>query len=160
MSRFSGLAAGILFLLALVLGVFAWQERQNATVLVEWSTASELNTAGFNIYRSENPEGPFSRINTDLIPASLDPLTGGQYKYQDEPVAPGKLYYYQLEELETGGGSTRFGPISVRASGGNGIVLLAVTAVGLLVSLGAVWVVLQRRSHHSVAAPPATDTDL
>jgi hypothetical protein len=32
-------------------------------VTVEWSTASELNTAGFNVLRGENPNGPFAHLN-------------------------------------------------------------------------------------------------
>ena len=160
MGRFSALIAGLLFLLALALGVFAWVELQNATVLVEWSTASELNTAGFNLYRSENPDGIFTKINSDLIPASSDPLTGSQYSYEDEQVAPGKMYYYQLEELETSGGSTRFGPISVRASGGSEIILLAVAVVGLLALLGGAWVVIHRREKRSEASLITTDSGL
>ena len=33
-------------------------------VTVEWSTASELNTAGFNVLRGDHPDGPFTRLNT------------------------------------------------------------------------------------------------
>ncbi|NIN65277.1 MAG: hypothetical protein GTO63_11385, partial [Anaerolineae bacterium] len=47
------------------------------TVIVEWTTESEIDLAGFNLYRSERPDGPYVKVNEALIPASPDPLTGG-----------------------------------------------------------------------------------
>lgn len=84
-------------------------------VTVEWSTASELNTAGFNVLRSDNPDGPFTRLNTEVIPASPDPLVGGSYVYTDTNVTPGQTYYYQLEEVEFGGGTSPQGTVVVTA---------------------------------------------
>ena len=160
MGRYSGLIAGFLFLLAVTLGVFAWWEQRNATVQVEWSTASEMNTAGFNLYRSDNSQGPFVQVNENLIPASSDPLTGGQYRYEDKQVSPGKLYYYQLEEMEMSGASTRFGPISVQASGGSGAVLLVTLAVGMLVLGVGAWLVARQRDKRAKEPPEGIDTGL
>jgi hypothetical protein len=84
-------------------------------ILVEWKTASELNTAGFNLYRGESPDGPFVQLNTGMISASPDPVIGGEYRYLDTDVTVGKTYYYQLEDVELGGTSTRHGPISITA---------------------------------------------
>lgn len=104
-----------------------------ATVTVEWSTASELNTAGFNLYRGETPDGPFTRINPELIPASPDPLIGGSYIYTDTGVAAGRTYYYQLEDVETSGAATIQGVVQVRADGGlDPALLIALAAVGVV----------------------------
>ncbi len=148
-----------MFIIALLLLFVAWRAAQDATVLVEWSTASELDTAGFNLYRGESPEGPFTQINTSLIPASTDPLAGSQYSYKDTRVSPGKLYYYQLEELELGGGSTRFGPISVRATGGSRAALLTLLVGSLLLLLAAGMVIRRRNRLRSEAGPPAPGVD-
>lgn len=78
-----------------------------------WTTASEINTAGFEIYRSEQLEGPYSRINAQLIPASQDQVAGASYQFTDGAITPGKTFYYQLEDVEFGGASTRHPPIEV-----------------------------------------------
>jgi len=89
-----------------------------APVRVEWSTETEMNTAGFNLYRSESPDGPFDvKVNDQLIPASSDPLTGGQYSFIDRTARSGVTYYYQLQEVEKTGGVNTYGPIDVRAGG-------------------------------------------
>ena len=85
---------------------------------VEWSTETEMNTAGFNLYRGESADGPFDvKVNAQLIPPATDPLTGGKYEYVDETARPGVTYFYRLEEVERNGGTNNFGPISVRAGG-------------------------------------------
>jgi hypothetical protein len=89
-----------------------------APVRVEWSTETEMNTAGFNLYRGESAEGPFElKVNEQLIAPAVDPMTGGKYQYIDKKARPGVTYYYRLEEVERSGGVNYFGPISVRAGG-------------------------------------------
>jgi hypothetical protein len=127
-------------MVALALGYWAWTVRTAATVIVEWTTASELNTAGFNLYRRDSPDGPFTRLNEHLIPASPDPLLGGSYAFTDTNVVAGRTYYYQLEDVETSGATTRHGPIEVKAEGSGQMALLAlVLLVGAILGLGALF---------------------
>ncbi len=86
-----------------------------ASVVVEWTTESELNLAGFNLYRSETPEGPYTKVNDALIPASLDPIAGGSYAYTDTNVIAGVTYFYKLEDVELDGGSITHGPLQIAA---------------------------------------------
>lgn len=89
-----------------------------APVRVEWRTETEMNTAGFNLFRGVSPDGPFDvKVNEQLIPPSADPLTGKSYTYVDKTAQAGVTYYYQLQEVEQSGKVTTFGPISVRAGG-------------------------------------------
>ncbi len=120
--RIAALGIALLGLYALVTG---WQSYANPQVVVEWSTATELDTAGFNLYRAESPDGPFDQANVTLIPSSPDPLTGGEYAFTDTSVAPGITYFYQLEEVEYNGATQRFDPIQVDAGGSLLSVLLA-----------------------------------
>ncbi len=76
---------------------------QAAPIVIEWSTETEVNTAGFNVFRSEQRDGVYTQVNTALIPSSPDPLLGGRYSFSDTQVEVGKTYYYKLEELETTG---------------------------------------------------------
>jgi len=89
-----------------------------APVRVTWKTETEMNTAGFNLYRGLSPEGPFdTKVNDGLIPPSADSLTGGDYSYIDRTAQTGVTYYYELQEVERSGAINKFGPISVTASG-------------------------------------------
>jgi len=86
-----------------------------AEVIVEWTTASELDTVGFNLLRAETQEGPFEKINANLIPAGSDSLTGSNYTFTDRSVHNGITYYYMLEEIELTSETSHHGPIIVKA---------------------------------------------
>ena len=115
-----------------------------APVRIEWSTETEMNTAGFNLYRSESAGGPFDvKVNEQLVPPATDPLTGGQYQYIDKTARSGVTYYYRLEEVERNGGTNNFGPISVDAGG---LVWWHVLVlVGLAAAIVALWLMGGRR---------------
>ena len=115
-----------------------------APVRVEWTTETEMNTAGFNLYRGESADGPFGvKVNDQLIPPAADPITGGSYQYIDKTAQPGVTYYYKLEEVEKNGGANSYGPISVRAGGlewWHVLVLVGLAAVAV-----ALWLLGGRR---------------
>jgi hypothetical protein len=70
-------------------------------VTITWETASEVDTMGFNLLRAEGSnQEPFQQINAEVIPARGDPLTGTEYQVEDRNVEPGRLYFYQIEEIE------------------------------------------------------------
>lgn len=133
-----------------------------APVRIEWRTETEINTAGFNLYRGESPDGPFDvKVNEQLIPPSADPLTGKSYVYVDRTAQVGVTYYYQLQEVEKNGRVNTYGPISVRAGGFTGWHALVLVALALGVI--ALWVfgrkeALRPRSGQ-VAPSSARDSD-
>ena len=45
-------------------------------VVLSWETASEVGTAGFNVYRAELSTEQFVQVNKDLIPAEGDEVLG------------------------------------------------------------------------------------
>lgn len=110
-----------------------------APVRIEWRTETEINTAGFNLYRSESPAGPFNvKVNDQLIPPAADPLTGKAYVYVDRTAQAGVTYYYQLQEVEKNGQVNTYGPISVRAGAFTGWHALALVVLALGVM--ALWI--------------------
>lgn len=115
-----------------------------ARIVVQWTTATEINTAGFNVYRAERAEGPYTKLNAQLIPAS-DALTGGKYQYEDTTVVAGQTYYYQLEDVEYGGATARHGPIIITASPAFGV-REAVLVIGVLLAVGALAFAARRRT--------------
>ena len=141
--RITLLAIGLILAALVVLLISA---ATPPAVTVEWSTASELNTAGFNVLRSDNPNGPFTRLNPEVIRASPDPLVGGSYVYTDTNVTPGQTYYYQLEEVESGGVTSPRGTVVVTAQQGIEPIFIA-AAIGLAVVIIAalLWAERPRR---------------
>ena len=120
-----------LLLLLLLTGCSA----QGATIT--WETASEVNTAGFNLYRSTSPDGPWEKVNDQLLPPSEDPVSGGSYSFTDKSAEPGQTYYYQLEEVELSGNATRFDPIKLET--GAGLPAWPWWVAGALLAIGGGW---------------------
>ncbi|MBU8920540.1 MAG: T9SS type A sorting domain-containing protein [Bacteroidales bacterium] len=79
-------------------------------VEVEWTTASESNNAGFNIYRSENKEGVKVKLNGVLIPAAGNGLEETIYVFRDYGAADGEVYYYWFENVSVDGKTGMNGP--------------------------------------------------
>ena len=84
----------------------------NKAVILEWSTESEIDNAGFNIYRSKSEDGDYTKINTSLIPAQGSSTQGASYEFIDTNVQNRKTYCYKLEDIDLNGMSTMHGPIS------------------------------------------------
>lgn len=75
-------------------------------MLIQWKTTSELDTAGFLLKRSESCDGPYNFIIEQLIPAQGNSFSGAEYSYRDASVDSGKIYYYQIVEVDVNGNQT------------------------------------------------------
>ncbi|CAN2045008.1 hypothetical protein GMMP13_1670001 [Candidatus Magnetomoraceae bacterium gMMP-13] len=69
-------------------------------IVLEWETATEIDTLGFHILRSDSIGGEYTRINKQIIPSTGFAASGDHYFYIDNNVLPGKTYYYQLEDID------------------------------------------------------------
>lgn len=118
--------------IALLLALRLRPAPADARVVLRWDTATGLDTAGFNVYRAEERNGALTRANDALIPASPDPLVGGDYLYEDRDVVAGRSYYYTLEVVETNGQSSRQPPVEVTAEGSDRTPWLAAMAVAVV----------------------------
>jgi hypothetical protein len=85
---------------------------KNKEVILEWKTESEIDNAGFNLYRSESENGEYEKINTSLIPAQGSSTQGAAYEFVDKDVKNRKTYYYKLEDIDFNGTSTMHGPVN------------------------------------------------
>jgi hypothetical protein len=108
----------LLILLLLLLPGFAGCSLFEETSLtITWTTESELDTIGFNLYRADSVDGEYTKINEELIPPASDPFIGGEHTFIDENVTRGNIYYYQLETVDRNGNTTRTDPINLTAGG-------------------------------------------
>ena len=88
--------------------------RRGATL--SWTTDSEQRLAGWNVYRSLTPFGPFTRVNHYLFPAggTEEPMS---YVFVDADIERGRKYYYQVEGVTHEGFTEVSHPAGVRLRG-------------------------------------------
>jgi subtilisin family serine protease len=90
---------------------------QETSILLEWETATELDTLGFYLYRADSPDGFQTRLNAALIPGqALGSPMGATYRFVDDTASAGQTYHYWLEAIDLGGQSTHYGPVSATVS--------------------------------------------
>jgi len=82
---------------------------------ISWETESELDIIGFNLLRSESEDGPYEKINPELIPPANDPNVGGEHTYVDHDVVNGVTYFYILETIDRQGNSSKSDPVAITA---------------------------------------------
>jgi len=85
---------------------------ENGKALLTWKTASEIDNAGFHLWRAEG-EGPYVRITTAMIPALGSSVQGAEYAFEDSAVYPNRIYSYKLEDIDMNGQSAFHGPVAV-----------------------------------------------
>jgi hypothetical protein len=95
----------------ITLAYFKATPQSNKSV-IEWLTESEIDNAGFNIYRAEAEDGKYVKINSSMITAQGSATQGASYEYIDKDVQNRKTYYYKLEDIDLNGKSTMHGPVS------------------------------------------------
>ncbi len=84
-----------------------------------WETVAEIDTAGFNILRSESQAGAYEKINDVLIPAEGGPTQGALYSHLDSGVQTGVTYWYKLQDVDvTGESYIHDAAVSVTPAGG------------------------------------------
>ena len=78
---------------------------------VRWSTASETDNFGFDVYRAESEEGPFHRLNPTPIEGGGTLDEPRSYRFVDDTIDPSRTYYYYVESISMSGERQRFTPI-------------------------------------------------
>ena len=115
---------------AIKLAAFSCQNGP-AGVLVRWTTGSEINNFGFNVYRSERINGVRTRVNDRMIGA-LNVSSGGDYSMVDTSATAGRCYYW-LEDVDYTLGATLHGPVVLNVENATQIVAaVAVTQTGIV----------------------------
>jgi hypothetical protein len=100
--------------------------RNGDNVALNWETAVEIDNVGFNLYRAAAPDGPYVKINSQLIAAEGNG-TGASYHFSDA-VGLGR-YDYLLEDIDTSGVATQHIPVSAAAEPGPNRIFLPLIGV-------------------------------
>lgn len=78
---------------------------------LRWSTASEVDNFGYDVYRATTAEGPFERITRDPVAGAGTTDVPQRYSYVDSSIDPRQTYYYYVESISLGGVRERFTPV-------------------------------------------------
>ncbi|MFK7804022.1 MAG: hypothetical protein AB8G95_20475 [Anaerolineae bacterium] len=119
-------------------GVYASSIFRPAPVTITWSTETEFDTAGFNIYRSDTLDGEYQQVNEQLLPGSAEAAAGASYTWIDKSAEPGRSYFYQLEDVEYSNNRTQHAPFEHRATGITPTKLV-ISISGLLLGLALIF---------------------
>lgn len=96
---------------SVVLSEFYCIVMSDTSALILWTTESEQNSYQWRLERAVDSAGPYALRAT--LPAAGNSTMPTDYQYLDHPLHPDTLYYYRLAEVDLGGVTTYFGPITV-----------------------------------------------
>lgn len=65
-------------------------------LVVSWTSNTESDLAGYNLYRAESSAGPFSRVNANPISSTV-----GSTSYRDDGLKVGLKYYYYVKAVDS-----------------------------------------------------------
>ncbi|MEN8164106.1 MAG: hypothetical protein ABFS37_08250 [Acidobacteriota bacterium] len=78
---------------------------------LKWTTASEVENFGFDIFRGESEDGPFEKRTDDPLPGAGTTDEPQSYLWEDFDIKKGQDYYYYIESISMAGVRERFSPI-------------------------------------------------
>lgn len=73
-----------------------------------WTTASEQDTFGYDVYRSDSEKGKYIRISKKPILGNGTTSETHKYEFVDDTIDPCKTYWYYIEEITTSGQRIKF----------------------------------------------------
>lgn len=82
-------------------------------IILKWTTQSEVNNLGFNIYRSLKEGEGYTKINEKLIEGAGTSSVAHSYTYKDKRLLNDTTYWYKIEDMSLTGKGTMHGPISI-----------------------------------------------
>ena len=76
-----------------------------------WSTASEEENFGYDVYRGDLEKGPFVKLTKQPILGNGTTNDTHQYKYVDDSIDPCRDYWYYVESISSDGVREKFTPV-------------------------------------------------
>ena len=83
---------------------------QRVANTARWTTASEQNNFGFDVYRGDAEKGPFTKLTKEPILGAGTTDETHKYEFRDDAIDPCKGYWYYVEGITTSGTREKFTP--------------------------------------------------
>ena len=74
------------------------------------ATASEESNFGFDVYRGDSEDGPFTKLTEDPIIGAGTTDEPSYYQFADDTIDPCKAYWYYVESISNSGVREKFTP--------------------------------------------------
>ena len=78
-------------------------EHTDVGIVVKWTTESEIDNAGFYIYRSNTKDGEFKVVNPQMIQGAGTIGERNEYTWTDTTAKLNTVYYYRIEDVSHAG---------------------------------------------------------
>ncbi len=89
-------------------------ELTNVGVVLKWTTESEVDNAGFNIYRSPTKDGEFKVVNPTMIQGAGTTGERNNYTWKDTTAKPNTVYYYRIKDVSHAGVHKQLATVRLR----------------------------------------------
>lgn len=76
-----------------------------------WTTASEVDNFGYDVFRGDTEEGPFAKLNAEPLLGAGTTDETKKYEYRDDSIDPCREYWYYVESIDINGGREKFTPV-------------------------------------------------
>jgi len=76
-----------------------------------WTTASEEENFGYDVYRGDVEKGPFVKLTKQPILGNGTTSETHKYEFADDAIDPCKDYWYYVESIATNGAREKFTPV-------------------------------------------------
>ena len=82
--------------------------------VIKWTTESEVDNAGFYIYRSKTKDGEFKAVNPTMIQGAGTTGERNEYTWTDTTAKPNTVYYYRIEDVSHAGVREQLATVRLR----------------------------------------------
>ena len=83
---------------------------QRVANTARWTTASEQDNFGFDVFRGDSENGEFTKLTKEpLLGAGTSDETH-KYEFRDDTIDPCREYWYYVEGISTSGSREKFTP--------------------------------------------------
>ena len=89
-------------------------EYSDAGVVLKWTTESEVDNAGFYIYRSQTKDGEFKAVTPRMIQGAGTTGERTEYTWTDTTAKPNTVYYYRIEDVSHAGVREQLATVRLR----------------------------------------------
>ena len=89
-------------------------ELTDSGIVLKWTTESELDNAGFYIYRSQTKDVVFKVVNPTMVQGAGTTSERNEYTWTDTTAKPNTVYYYRIEDVSHAGVREQLATVRLR----------------------------------------------
>lgn len=83
---------------------------QRVANTARWTTASEQDNFGFDVFRGDSEKGEFTKLTKEPILGAGTSDETHKYEFRDDTIDPCREYWYYVEGISTSGSREKFTP--------------------------------------------------